>query len=172
MTPATEMKKDEAAQPPPLKISRVFHARRETVFRAWSTAEHVKHWFSPATYTVPDAKVEMRVGGAFEVCMRSPSGEEHWSRGVFVEVKPETRLVIDMHADDAAGRPLFRAYTEVDFTDAPAGTRMDVTQTYTFFDPAMAAPMVAGASEGWRTTLDKLEQLVVRLRDGGDAPAR
>jgi uncharacterized protein YndB with AHSA1/START domain len=114
----------------------------------------------------------MRVGGAFEVCMRSPSGEEHWSRGVFVEVKPVSRLVIDMHADDAAGRPLFRAYTEVDFTPALAGTRMDVTQTYTFFDPAMAGPMVAGASEGWRTTLDKLEQLVVNLQGGGDAPAR
>jgi uncharacterized protein YndB with AHSA1/START domain len=167
------MNKDvAAAQPPPLKISRVFHARRETVFRAWSTAEHVKRWFSPATYTVPDAKVDMRVGGAFEVCMRSPAGEEHWSRGLFVEVKPVARLVIDMHADDAAGRPLFRAYTEVDFTDALAGTRMDVTQTYTFFDPAMAAPMVGGASEGWRTTLDKLEQLVVSLQGGGDSPAR
>ncbi len=40
---------------------------------------------------------------------------------------------------------------------------MDVVQTYTFIDPSMAAPMVAGASEGWRTTLDKLEQEVLRL---------
>ena len=32
------------------------------------------------------ATVEMRVGGAFEVCMRSPAGEEHWTRGTFVEV--------------------------------------------------------------------------------------
>ena len=32
-----------------------FHAPRETVFKAWSSAEHVKHWFSPETYTVPDA---------------------------------------------------------------------------------------------------------------------
>ncbi|MDB5483879.1 MAG: Activator of Hsp90 ATPase 1 family protein [Caulobacteraceae bacterium] len=173
MTETTVVKTDAAvAQPPPLRISRVFHARPETVFKAWTTAEHVKRWFSPETYTVPDAKVEMRVGGAFEVCMRSPTGEEHWSRGVFVEFKPVTRLVIDMHADDGAGRPLFRAYTEVDFSEALAGTRVDVTQTYTFIDPAMAAPMVAGASEGWRTTLDKLEHLVVQLQGGGDVPAR
>jgi uncharacterized protein YndB with AHSA1/START domain len=40
---------------------------------------------------------------------------------------------------------------------------MDVVQTYTFVDPSMAAPMVAGAPEGWRTTLDKLEQEVLRM---------
>ena len=136
------------------------------MFKAWSTAEHVKRWFSPETFTVPEAKVEMRVGGPFEVCMRSPAGEEHWTRGTFVEVAPDTRLVIDMQVADGAGTPLFRAYTEVDFADAPGGTRMDVVQTYTLIDPAMAW-MVAGAPEGWRTTLDKLEQEVVRMQGGG-----
>ncbi len=150
-------------QPPPLRISRTFHARRATVFRAWSTAEHVKNWFSPATYSVPEATVDMRVGGAFEVCMLSPSGVRHWTRGTFMEVTPDSRLVIDMHAVDQQGRKLFRAYTEVTFVDALGGTRMDVVQTYTFMDPAMAAPMVAGAPDGWRTTLDKLEQEVLRM---------
>ena len=73
--------KDATLQPQPLRLSRVFHARRETVFKAWSSAEHVKQWFSPETYTVSNAKVQMHVGGSFEVCMRSPTGEEHWTRG-------------------------------------------------------------------------------------------
>jgi uncharacterized protein YndB with AHSA1/START domain len=173
MATTTEMKQDAAvAQPPPLKLSRLFHARRETVFKAWGTAEHVQRWFCPPACTVPEARVDMRVGGPFEVCMRLPSGELHWTRGVFVEVTPNSRLVIDMHAEDSAGRTVFRAYTEVDFADGLAGTRMDVTQTYTLLDPATAAPMVGGAEQGWRGTLDKLEQLVVRLQGGGDAPAR
>ena len=129
----------------PLRLSRVFHAPRETVFKAWSSADHVKRWFSPETYSVADATVEMHAGGRFEVCMRSPRGEEHWTRGTFVEVTPHTRLVIDMHATDAAGEPLFRAYTEVDFSDALGGTRMDVLQTYTFIDPTIAATMAAFA---------------------------
>ena len=169
MAQATEA----AMQPPPLRLSRVFHGRRETVFKAWSSADHVRRWFSPQTFTVSDATVEMRVGGAFEVCMRSPAGTEHWTRGRFIEVTPHTRLVIDMHATDSAGKPLFRAYTEVDFADAPhgtqIGTRMDVVQTYSFAEPLLAAPMVAGAPEGWRTTLDKLEQEVVRIQGGGGA---
>lgn len=173
MAQATDVNKDAGLrQPPPLKLSRVFHARRETVFKAWSSADHVRHWFSPETYTVSHAKVQMSVGGAFEVCMRSPTGMEHWTRGKFVEVSPHTRLAIDMHATDNSGKPLFRAYTEVDFADALGGTRMDVVQTYTFIDPSIAAPMVAGAPEGWRTTLDKLEKEVIRMQSGSDTHMR
>lgn len=158
-------------QPPPLRLSRSFHARPEIVFRAWSSAEHVKNWFSPASFTVPDACVEMRVGGRFEVCMRAPDGTQHWARGAFVEVAPHSRLVIDMQAGGMNGEGLFRAYTEVDFVEVVGGTRMDVVQTYTFIDPVMAAPMVAGASEGWRTTLDKLEKEVARMQSGSTRSA-
>jgi uncharacterized protein YndB with AHSA1/START domain len=157
---------EDAATPPPLRLSRVFQARRETVFKAWSSAEHVKHWFSPATYSVADAHVRMEVGGPFEVCMRSPAGVDHWTRGTFVEVTPHSRLVIDMHATGSDGKRLFRAYTEVDFSEVPGGTRMDVLQTYTFIDPSVAAPMVKGAPEGWRTTLDKLAREIARIEAG------
>src|SRR5260370_5624425 len=158
-------------QPPPLRLSGVFHARRETVFKAWSSADHLKRWFSPETYSVPDARVDMRVGGPFEVCMRSPTGEEHWIRGTFMEVTPQARLVIDMRVTDGAGKPLFGAHTEVDFADALGGTRMDVVQTYTLIDPAMAW-MVAGASEGWRPTLDKLEKTRVRRQGRAETGVR
>src|SRR5712671_4038870 len=172
MAQATEAKDDAAVQqPPPLRLSRVFHARRETVFKAWSSADHVKRWFSPETFTVSDAKVQMHVGGPFEVCMRSPTGEEHWIRGTFMEVTPQARLVIDMRVTDSAGMPLFGAHTEVDFADALGGTRMDVVQTYTLIDPSMAW-MVAGAPEGWRTTLDKLEKEVVRMQGAAETAVR
>lgn len=156
---------------PPLQLSRVVHAPRETVFRAWTSAEHVQRWFAPETFTVPQARVEPRVGGPFELCMRSPQGEAHWIRGEFVEVAPATRLVIDMRIADAAGKPLFRALTEVDFADALGGTRVDVVQRYTLIDPA-AAWMVEGAPEGWRTTLDKLEKEAVRMRGGAETGRR
>jgi len=172
MAQATETKQRATVQQPePLRLFRVFHARRETVFKAWSSGDHVKRWFSPDTFTVPDAKVEMHVGGPFDVCMLSPAGEEHWVRGTFVEVTPHTRLVIDMRVTDGTGKALFGALTEVDFSDTLGGTRMDVVQTYTLIDPSMAW-MVAGAPEGWRSTLDKLEKEVVRMQGGAETGAR
>ncbi len=159
------------ASPPPLRLSRILHARRETVFKAWSSAEHVKRWFAPEMFTIPEARVEMRVGGVFELSMRSPAGETHWIRGAFVEVVPHDRLAIDMTIEDDAGRPLFRALTEVDFADALGGARVDITQTYTLLDPSKAW-MLGGAPEGWRGTLDNLEREVVRMQGGAGIAAR
>jgi len=156
-------------QPPALRLSRVFRAPRETVFKAWGTADGIKRWFAPKPCSVPEARVEMRVGGPFELCMLLPSGERHWVRGRFAEVAALRRLVIDMRVTDDAGALLFTAVTEIDFADEGAGTRIDVTQSYTIADAAAAA-MIAGATEGWRITLDQLEWEVhtpVAPADGG-----
>jgi uncharacterized protein YndB with AHSA1/START domain len=146
-----------------LTISRTFPASRELVFQAWSSAEHLKRWFCPAGYSVPDAHVEFRVGGAFNICMRSPEGRNHWTKGHYAEIVPHSRLAIDMNAVDAEDRPLFRAYTIVTFTYEGGATRLEVAQNYTVFD-ALAAPMIEGASQGWSQTLDRLEQEVARIR--------
>ncbi len=153
---AEAIDREETGGAPPLKLSRILRARRETVFRAWSSAEHVKRWFAPEGCTVEEAAVEMRVGGRFELSMRGP-GMVHLLRGTFVEIVPNTRLVLDMRVDDGDGTPLFRAYTELGFADAPGGTRLDVTQTYTLIDLSKAW-MLAGAPQGWNSTLDNLER--------------
>jgi uncharacterized protein YndB with AHSA1/START domain len=157
---------DAAPRPEPLRISRTYRAPRELVFKAWTSAEHVKNWFAPTIFTIPEAKVEMRPGGAFEVCMRAPDGTEHWTRGVVAEVTPPARLELDLHATNAHGPILFYAYTEVDFVEVPEGTRIDVVQTYTLLVPE-AAMMIKGAPTGWSQTLDRLEQEVERI--GGPA---
>ncbi|HLY54510.1 MAG TPA: SRPBCC family protein [Stellaceae bacterium] len=159
-------------QPPPFKVSRVFHAPRETVFKAWTSAGHVRRWFSPETVDITHAQVDPHIGGRFEVCMRLPDGAEHWTRGTFAEFVPLTRLVVDTQVSEGDGTPIFRAYTEVDFADALGGTRVDVVQTYTFADPSIAAAYVAGAPEGWGSTLDKLEKEVIRMRGGAGTGAR
>jgi uncharacterized protein YndB with AHSA1/START domain len=163
MRKETTVTDKDNGRPAPLRISRIFAALPETVFKAWSTPGHVMRWFSPAVFSVPRAIVEMRVGGPFEVCMRGPDGTEHWTRGTFAEVTPSERLVLDLYAADAAGRRLFGAYTEVTFTPVPHGTRMDVVQTYSFDNPILAAGMVAGAPLGWSQTLDKLAEEVARI---------
>jgi uncharacterized protein YndB with AHSA1/START domain len=155
-------------QPAPLRVSRVFAAPRETVFKAWSSADHVKRWFCPNGYSVPEAMVEMRVGGRFEVCMRSSAGLEHWTKGTVTEVVAPERLMIDHHViDPCGGGSLFGAVTEVKFITVDGGTRMEVVQSYTVVDMAQVEPMLKGAPEGWRQTLDKLEAEIARIQGSG-----
>jgi uncharacterized protein YndB with AHSA1/START domain len=154
---------DSDVQLKPLVVSRSFPVPRNLVFQAWSSADHLRHWFCPVGYTVPDARVEFRVGGAFEICMRAPDGKDHWTRGRYVEIEPDSRLVIDMSAEGERDQPLFRAFTVVTFIEESGGTKLEVNQSYTLFDSA-AAPMIQGAPKGWDQTLDHLATEVARMQ--------
>lgn len=148
-------------KPAPLEISRTFAAAREQVFKAWSSAEHIKRWFSPEGYTVPEAEIDFRPGGVCAICMRSPEGQDFWSRGKYLEILPPERLVFT--SGIAVGdEPKFTAHTTVTFAADGAGTRMTVRQVYEVFDESFLFA-VEGAPEGWRTTLDKLEREVARI---------
>ncbi len=153
-----------ADAPPTLRFTRDFHAPPELVFRAWTRAEHVCRWFAPEPLTVPEAKIEARVGGAWNVTMRMPGGELHRMEGEVLEIAPPHRLAIRMRIFDDAGATLFTAHTTAQFRHGPSGgTRLDIEQTYDLVDLERAAPMVGGAEAGWRSSLDNLGREVARL---------
>ncbi|HVV94384.1 MAG TPA: SRPBCC domain-containing protein [Hyphomicrobiales bacterium] len=163
MTGETEPK---AAAPTELVVTRRFAAPRELVFKAWSSAEHIKRWFSPEDCTTPAAEIDFRVGGVFAVCMRLPDGVESWSRGRFDEIVAPERLAFTSTVTFGDSAPLFTAHTSVAFAQDGDGTRMTVRQRYDIHD-ARFADVTQGANEGWRTTLDKLEREVARIKAGG-----
>ncbi len=148
-------------RPEPVIIARTFPAPKALVFKAFSSADHMKRWFSPATYTVPEAEVDFRPGGTLAICMRSPDGHDFWSRGRFLEIQPHDRLIFEMNVI-VDNTPRFTAHTTVTFQEDGAGTRITVHQAYEIFDEAFISS-VQGAAEGWRTTLDKLGREVARI---------
>ena len=149
----------------PLKLSRTFHARPETVFKAWTTTEHVKRWYSPEGSTIPEAEVDPRPGGVFAFRMLFPDGSEHWTRGTFVEVTPSTRLVLDLDAFDAQGKLMFRCVTEVDFAEASGGAQVTLVQSFRNVDPALAGMIAEHGAGGWGSTLNRLEPELLRMTD-------
>jgi uncharacterized protein YndB with AHSA1/START domain len=153
---------------PPITIERIFPASRDLVFRAWTSAEHLRHWFCPDGYSVPDAQVDFRVGGRFDLCMRSAEGQDHWMRGSYTEIVHNSRLAFESRVGPDE-RPLFRVQTLVTFQEERGGsTRVMVKQSYTVLDDA-ALPMIQGASQGWAQTLDRLQKHVLgTLRAGTD----
>jgi uncharacterized protein YndB with AHSA1/START domain len=155
-----------ALKPQPLVISRTFAAPRELVFKAWSSAEHLKRWFSPEGCTVPEAEIDFRPGGVFDLCMRSPEGQDYWSKGSYIEISPPDRLVFTTVVM-IGGSKKFTVHTTVTFEADGAGTRMTVRQAFDIHDEAFLSA-VEGSSEGWRTTLDKLEREVARIRAAQD----
>lgn len=152
-----------------LTLSRVYPVPRALVFKAWSTAEHMKRWFSPEGMTVPEAEIDFRAGGVFRLCMRAPDGQDFWSEGHYVEVTPPERLSF-ISSVVIGGVKRFTVDTLVTFEDTPAGAKMSVRQLYDIHDPAFQSA-IDGSTEGWRTTLDKLAAEVDRLRTTEGPPA-
>lgn len=84
-----------------LVITRIFDAQRELVWKAWTEPERVKRWWGPKDFTAPFIKIDLRVGGEYLYCMRSPEGKDYWSTGVYREIVPLTQIVsTDSFADE------------------------------------------------------------------------
>ncbi|MBE0596836.1 MAG: SRPBCC domain-containing protein [Desulfuromonadales bacterium] len=84
-----------------LFITRVFDAPREQVWKAWTDPEEAMRWWGPKGFTTPYCKIDLRVGGAYHNCMRSPEGQDFWSTGVYREIVPLERIVCtDSFADE------------------------------------------------------------------------
>jgi uncharacterized protein YndB with AHSA1/START domain/predicted enzyme related to lactoylglutathione lyase len=81
-------------------ITRVLDAPRSLVFKAWTEPERVMRWWGPNGFTTPVCRIDLRPGGIFHSCMRSPDGQDYWSRGVYREVvEPALIVSTDTFAD-------------------------------------------------------------------------
>ena len=86
-----------------LVIERVFDAPRELVWKAWTEPEPFMRWWGPKGYTAPVYKVDLRVGGKYLYCMRSPEGQDFWGTGVYREIVPLERIAYTDSFADAEG---------------------------------------------------------------------
>jgi uncharacterized protein YndB with AHSA1/START domain len=94
---------DGGANPDEFVISRVFNAPRELVYKAWTEKERLMEWFGPKGVTMSKATMDLRPGGVFHYCMKTPDGREMWGKWVFREVVPGERLVLVSSFSDEKG---------------------------------------------------------------------
>src|ERR1700685_968489 len=76
-----------------LRIERIFDAPRQLVWNTWTTPELIMQWWGPEPFTSPTCKVDLRGGGKYLFCMRSPDGMDYCSGGIYKEILPNEKLV-------------------------------------------------------------------------------
>ena len=136
-----------------LSLRRTFQASRERVFRAWTTPEEIKRWKGPGDRTASVVEVDLRVGGAYRVHMRSPDGGEMRLVGVYREVDPPKKLVYtwSWEANPEMGETL----VTVEFLER--GRATEVVLRHEFFPADEVRDQHA---QGWHGSLDKLEKIL------------
>ena len=151
-----------------LVITRIFDAPRKLVWQAWTDPEHAARWWGPKNFTAPVTEIDLRVGGRYFNCMRSPEGKDFYSTGVFREIVLYERLVFtDSFADEngnivpathygmSADFPL-EMQVIVSFEDYQGKTKMTLMHIGL---PAGEMKEMTGA--GWNESFDKLEESLI-----------
>lgn len=143
-------------------IERIFDAPIEQVWKMWTVPEHFQAWYGPMGATIPEARMDVRVGGDRVICMQMPSPGgpmQMWFAGEHLEVVVNERLVYtEMIADEdgnpvppeTMGLPAGHAVTEVrvELAEVDGGTRMILTH--------LGVPAESPGATGWNMALDKL----------------
>ncbi|MBL8001518.1 MAG: SRPBCC domain-containing protein [Flavobacteriales bacterium] len=115
-----------------IRITRVFDAPRELVWKAWTTPAMLVHWFGCAAFTTTHAEADVRVGGTWRVIMRSPDGEDFPAYGTYTAVRPIEHLAFTHHWEkEVAGvnPPHHRTLVTVDLHAEEGRTRLEFRQT-------------------------------------------
>ena len=136
-----------------LVIERTFQAPAERVFEAWTSEEVMRRWFhGEHDWETPEAKVDLRLGGAVRVVMRDPvAGVDHGGGGYYTEIDPPSRLVFTWTWDnDDEDR---ETLIELDFEEAEGATTVRLTHSR-----LRDRESVVSHEGGWSNALDNLGQ--------------
>jgi uncharacterized protein YndB with AHSA1/START domain len=74
-------------------ITREFDAPKHLVYKAWTTPELVKRWWSGRRGEMTIAEIDLRVGGAWRYVMVAKGGYEVAFHGEYREIVPDERIV-------------------------------------------------------------------------------
>ena len=170
----SERTSDAGDAEPELLITRDFDAPRDLVFKAYTEAEHLARWWGPKGFTMLRCSVDLRPGGLFHYCMRSPDGQEMWGKLVYREIAVPERLAFVVSFSDAQGgtaRAPFSAdwplevLSTLTFTEHDGKTRLTMRSVAVAPTEAERNAFAAGQESVRQGAALSLDQLAAYLAD-------
>lgn len=142
-----------------LLMTREFDAPRHLVYRAWTTPELVKRWWSGQRGTMTVVEIDLRVGGAWRYVMQASGGFEVAFHGEFREIVENERIVMTEVYEAEPGEGSLDTIT---FVDLDGRTRLEMLME---LPTQEARDMVlnSGMELGVREQMEILEQLAISL---------
>jgi uncharacterized protein YndB with AHSA1/START domain len=140
-------------------ITREFNAPKHLVYKAYTTPELIKRWWSGDRGEVTSAEVDLRVGGKWRYVMTANGGFEVGFHGVYKEIEPNERLVC---TEVFEGMPDAEAVDTLALTEHEGKTTLSLLVQHT--DQASRdAHINSGMEAGMQEAMDHLEKIAVEL---------
>jgi uncharacterized protein YndB with AHSA1/START domain len=144
-----------------LALIRMIDAPPARVFSTWTG--RFRDWWGPHGMTTPYCEMDLRAGGVFRTVMRAPDGTEYPTRGIFLEVVPNERIVFT-DAFDPGWRPhpdiFFTAITSFE-RRSDGGTKLTARALH-WTEENREKHEQMGFAHGWGESLDRLAVLALQ----------
>lgn len=111
-----------------LQIDRLVKASPDLVFEMWTEERFFAQWCCPNGFEIVECGIDLRVGGAWWLRMRAPSGSLHRMEGVYTRIEPQGQLEFTHHWMSAEGVPGPETTVTVTLSAHSQGCRMQLTQ--------------------------------------------
>ncbi|MEJ0012673.1 MAG: SRPBCC domain-containing protein [Bauldia sp.] len=82
------------------EVVRTFNAPRDLVFECYTQPKHMVQFWGPHGGTVPECRIDLRVGGVWRVVMRFPNGSEFGYSSVYTKIEAPKYLAWRNAPDD------------------------------------------------------------------------
>lgn len=148
-----------------LTISRLLQAPRAKIWQAWSDPTHLKEWWCPKPWVTEVRAFDFRPGGAFHTCMRGPEGNSSDNPGCFLDILPQTRIVMSscLLGDwRPAPTPWMPMSAIITLADEAGGTRYSAHVMHATPE-ARAQHEQMGFHEGWGICIEQLDAYALAL---------
>jgi uncharacterized protein YndB with AHSA1/START domain len=142
-------------------ITREFDAPKELVYKAFTTPELVKRWWSANRGEVTIAEIDLRVGGTWRyVMVTAEGGFEVGFHGEYREIVPNERIV---STEVFEGMPDAEAVNTLTLTEEAGRTTLTILVQHASKEHR-DAHINSGMEDGMQDAMDLLEQVAISLR--------
>jgi uncharacterized protein YndB with AHSA1/START domain len=147
-------------------ITRSFDAPKHLVYRAWTTPELIRRWWSGQRGEVTSVEIDLRIGGTWRYVMTANEGFEVAFHGEFLEIEPDERIVAtEVYEDEEASAFAGQAAPVTTVTFSDTGGRTLLTQLTECGSPELRDAIIeSGMEGGMQEAMDRLEEVAVSLR--------
>ena len=150
-----------------LTLERTYNATADWVWKAFTSPDILKLWWSPIGMSCSYASIVLEKGGLFHYCFKGEDGNEFWGRGIYQTIEAPNRISYLDTFSDKDGNPVAPSYygipddkvleslIEITFSEEGKLTNMVITMD-NHYDDSMTNQMM----EGWNEMFDKLDKLI------------
>jgi uncharacterized protein YndB with AHSA1/START domain len=141
-------------------ITREFLAPKHLVYKAWTTPELARRWWTAKRGEMMVAEIDLPVGGTWRYVMIADGGTEVAFHGEYREIVPNEQIV---STEVYEGAPDAEAVDTITFTELEGRTTLRLLVQHSS-RAHRDAHINSGMEDGLQDALDVLEQVAISLR--------